>query len=80
MATKAPSKVRPGFTRVLIPERNKTIQIRTKNALNQNYMTKHGLVAIPEPKQPPVVQAEPAPIVKEVTVTKAAPVKTKTNG
>lgn len=77
----AKQKVRPGFVRVLIPERNKTIQIRAKHANNANYMAKHGLVKVPEPMLPPiVVTPEPLPEAKPVTVTKAAPVKTKANG
>lgn len=95
MANKAISKVRPGFVRVLIPERNKTIQIRTKNANNPNYMAKHGLVVIPEPQKPPVVFQSPVIDIKTITesemevkqvtepapkVTKASPVKTSRNG
>lgn len=40
---------RPGFVRVLIPGRNKTIQIRQSRAKNAQFMHKHGLVLIQEP-------------------------------
>ena len=61
---------KPGFTRVLIPARNKTIQILNRHAANPNYMNRHGLVRLPEPALPPVVeevQAEPVPTPRRTT-------------
>lgn len=49
---------KPGFVRVLITERNKTIQIRESHARNPKYLLKHGMVLIPEPIAPPISNME----------------------
>jgi len=53
------NQLRPGFVRVLIPSRNKTIQIRQARANDKNYMARHGLVLIPEPVAPIPVPPQP---------------------
>lgn len=70
------NRVKPGFTRVFIPARNKTIQIRTKHAQNKEYMLRNGLVLMPEAIHPAMAFASPAPIeVKAVMPTDTAPKK-----
>lgn len=74
-----PEKHRPGFVRVLVTERNKTIRIRESHARNPKYMIKHGLALIPEPVAPPQPIAPPLPpeIAPQPTATKP---KSQPNG
>jgi len=58
---------RPGFVRVLIASRGKTIQIREAHARDNNYMTKHGLTIIQEPIAPPVTIAPVQPPIANET-------------
>ena len=53
--------VKPGFVRVFIPARNKTILIREQHARNPNYMNRNGLVAMPT-AQPIPTYTPPPPI------------------
>ena len=67
------SELKPGFTRVFIPEKGRTTRIRTYHANNRNYMAKHGLVPMDEATPPP----PPAPVQAKPQVTKAQPIKVK---
>lgn len=62
--------VKPGFVRVFVPAKNKTIRIREHHARNQNFMIKHGLQRIEEAVAPPPVEVKAKP-----TITKAQPIK-----
>lgn len=53
---------RPGFVRVLIPARNKTIQIRQNRARDPKFMNKHGLILITEPQMPATIPQPVTPI------------------
>lgn len=53
---------RPGFVRVLIPARNKTIQIRQNRARDPKFMNKHGLILITEPQMPVTTPQPVTPI------------------
>lgn len=53
---------RPGFVRVLIPARNKTIQIRQNRARDAKFMNKHGLILITEPQMPATIPQPVTPI------------------
>lgn len=65
--TKVNNRIRPGFVRVLVAGRDKTIQIRSQHANNPSYMQRHGLVRLPEPVAPP----EPEPVAVKPTTAKA---------
>lgn len=45
-------RIKPGFVRVFIPERNKTTRIRAQHAKDPNYLTRNGMVLMPEPQVP----------------------------
>ena len=74
-------RVKPGFTRVFIPARNKTILVRTAHTKNQTYMMRNGLVLMPTampPAMPPKpVTPEPMRVEAAVEAPKPAPAKKK---
>jgi len=67
---------RPGFVRVLIPDRGKTIQIRQNRARDAKYMNKHGLQLLPEPMMPPSQPQPVTPVAAEVEPMKPTKVNT----
>ncbi len=78
------TKPKPGFVRVLIQARNKTIQIRESHARDQGYLNKHGMTVVNEPISPPTLIGlplmPPEPIVYgEVEKPKQTRNRTKSN-
>ena len=70
-------RVKPGFTRVFIPARNKTILVRTAHTKNQTYMMRNGLVLMPTAMPPKPVTPEPMRVEAVAEVPKPAPAKKK---
>lgn len=59
-------KVKPGFVRVLVKDKNKTIRIREHHAKDPNYMIRHGLVKLEEPEQPQLTHDNTAALLQEI--------------
>ena len=70
-----PKPAKPGFVRVLITARNKTICVRESHARNPAYLAKYGMSLIPAPLPPPVPMMPPVP----TEIPQPQP-KAKTNG
>lgn len=47
--------LKPGFTRVYDPKRDKTIRLLDRHAYNQEYLNTHGLQLLETPVMPPEV-------------------------
>lgn len=75
MTQKTNRPAKPGFTRVWIPERNRSIQVRTSHVHKKGWLEKYGMTLMPEPQTPPaeVVQSIPKVTPVKSKVTKRMP-------
>lgn len=58
--------LKPGFVRVLMAnhpiKKNKTMLVRAKHAADPNYLTKHGMIIMPQPVNPIAPEPTTAPV------------------
>jgi len=61
MTQKKERPAKPGFTRVWIPERNRSIQVRTSHVQKKGWLEKYGMTLIPTPQMPPEMPVQKIP-------------------
>lgn len=67
---------KPGFVRVHIPAKNRTLQIREYRARNKKFMNDMGMILMQDPELPPLAP----PPVKTVPQPEGNPTKAATHG